>query len=353
MMTASRKRLGFFTRLLDDRRRRRALSPRHRADRACRAQRLRFGLGRAAPFPRGRRRAAGALRVPGPCRRAHLAHPARHRHRHPAAGDCRSASPRMPRCSTCSPAGGWSSASAPAATRPPSPPSASTATDRARSSTRNLDVLRTALARQAAGRRRHALSGAARRWSSASGRRPSRSPAAAAPGAAGDGLMLSRTQPRPAEAPEPTLADIQDPIIDAYLEALPPGRAPRILGSRTRVRRRRPRGGAALRRDRPAAAAIDRLVALGHARPATTRLDDLIARHRRACRHARRGDRLAARRHDAARGSTDLALQVHSVDPPHPLRPALDRAGARARWRRRWAGGAAAHRGAQRRLTKT
>ncbi len=52
-------------------------------------------------------------------------------------------------------------------------------------------------------------------------------------GMAGDGLMLSRTQPRPAGAPRLSLSDIQNPMIDAYLEALPLGRAPRILASRT------------------------------------------------------------------------------------------------------------------------
>ena len=52
-------------------------------------------------------------------------------------------------------------------------------------------------------------------------------------GAAGDGLLLSRTQPRPADAPGMPLDDIQNPMIDAYLEALPPGCEPRILASRT------------------------------------------------------------------------------------------------------------------------
>src|SRR5471030_2046625 len=52
-------------------------------------------------------------------------------------------------------------------------------------------------------------------------------------GAAGDGLMLSRTQPRPADAAAAALADIQNPMIDAYLEALPKGFPPRILASRT------------------------------------------------------------------------------------------------------------------------
>ncbi|MCF8533646.1 MAG: putative FMN-dependent luciferase-like monooxygenase, partial [Reyranella sp.] len=52
-------------------------------------------------------------------------------------------------------------------------------------------------------------------------------------GAAGDGLMLSRTQPRSPDAPRASLADIQNPMLDAYLEALPRGREPRILASRT------------------------------------------------------------------------------------------------------------------------
>src|SRR4029077_18924582 len=52
-------------------------------------------------------------------------------------------------------------------------------------------------------------------------------------GEAGDGLMLSRTQPRAKEAPNASLADLQRPIIDAYLAALPDGREPRILASRT------------------------------------------------------------------------------------------------------------------------
>src|SRR5438105_1352470 len=43
-------------------------------------------------------------------------------------------------------------------------------------------------------------------------------------GAAGDGLMLSRTQPRPAAAPHLSLPEIQHPMIDAYLAALPQGR---------------------------------------------------------------------------------------------------------------------------------
>ncbi len=45
--------------------------------------------------------------------------------------------------------------------------------------------------------------------------------------------MLSRTQPRPSGEPRLPLDAIQNPIIDAYLAALPDGVAPRILASRT------------------------------------------------------------------------------------------------------------------------
>lgn len=58
---------------------------------------------------------------------------------------------------------------------------------------------------------------------------------AGAAGAAGDGLMLSRTQPRPAENTAAPLDEVQLPVIDAYLTELPDGRTPRILASRTAV----------------------------------------------------------------------------------------------------------------------
>lgn len=46
----------------------------------------------------------------------------------------------------------------------------------------------------------------------------------------GCGLLLSRTQPR---SPDAMLYEVQQPIVDAYLEALPKGRAPRIGASRS------------------------------------------------------------------------------------------------------------------------
>ena len=97
----------------------------------------------------------------------------------------------------------------------------------------HLQVLRDAWAGRPLPGGGSAVSGESAAWSSASGRRRSRSTGARRAGAAGDGLMLSRTQPRPADAPDLSLAEIQNPMIDAYLEALPEGREPRILASRT------------------------------------------------------------------------------------------------------------------------
>ncbi|WP_166826927.1 putative FMN-dependent luciferase-like monooxygenase [Brevibacterium limosum] len=58
---------------------------------------------------------------------------------------------------------------------------------------------------------------------------------AGAAGAAGDGLMLSRTQPRPQDDPGARLDEVQLPVIDTYLSQLPGGVEPRILASRTAV----------------------------------------------------------------------------------------------------------------------
>jgi putative FMN-dependent luciferase-like monooxygenase len=135
-------------------------------------------------------------------------------------------------------------------------------------------------------------------------------------GAAGDGLMLSRTQPRPANAPGLSLPEIQNPMIEAYMDALPEGREPRILASRTvfvaednkealrlaeiglgRHRARLARLGRATGDGSLAAmiAAMD--VHLGTP-------DDVIA--------SLKTDSTLAR-------ATDLVVQVHSIDPPHPF----------------------------------
>ncbi|UYN95497.1 MAG: putative FMN-dependent luciferase-like monooxygenase [Enhydrobacter sp.] len=135
-------------------------------------------------------------------------------------------------------------------------------------------------------------------------------------GLAGDGLMLSRTQPRPAETPNATLADIQNPMIDAYLEALPKGREPRILASRTvfvaddleEAMRLAEIGAGRMRH---------RLTNAGN-RDARELVGDLIAAFDI---HVGTPDEVIAsmQADDTLGRATDLTVQSHSIDPPHPF----------------------------------
>jgi putative FMN-dependent luciferase-like monooxygenase len=137
-------------------------------------------------------------------------------------------------------------------------------------------------------------------------------------GAAGDGLMLSRTQPRPAGKPRLSLPDIQNPMIDAYLAVLPRDRTPRILASRTvfvaddRAEALR-FAEVGLARQRARYAAIGRAVFVEgmsvHDQIAAMDIhigdpDDVIA--------SLRADTVLAR-------ATDLTVQSHSIDPAHPF----------------------------------
>ena len=135
-------------------------------------------------------------------------------------------------------------------------------------------------------------------------------------GEEGDGLMLSRTQPRPAGAPGLSLAAIQNPMIDAYLAALPAGREPRILASRT-----------AFVTDDPADALRFAEAGLGrhHARltrlgraPVDGSLDAMIAA---MDVHLGTPDSVIAslEADTTLARATDLVVQVHSIDPPHPF----------------------------------
>ena len=135
-------------------------------------------------------------------------------------------------------------------------------------------------------------------------------------GLAGDGLMLSRTQPRPPDAPGATLSDIQRPIVDAYHAALPAGRAPRILGSRsifvTDDRAEAHRLGE-LGMDRFAAF----LAAGGRPRPIGN-LEDMLAAS--DIHIGTPEDVIASLRADSTLESvTDIVCQVHPIDPPHPF----------------------------------
>jgi putative FMN-dependent luciferase-like monooxygenase len=135
-------------------------------------------------------------------------------------------------------------------------------------------------------------------------------------GAAGDGLMLSRTQPRPANAPELSLPEIQNPMIDAYMDELPEGREPRILASRTVF----------VADDRREALRLAE-IGLGRHRARLTRLGratgDGSLSSMIAAMDAHLGtpdDVIASLQTDSTLArSTDLAVQVHSIDPPHPF----------------------------------
>ena len=136
-------------------------------------------------------------------------------------------------------------------------------------------------------------------------------------GAAGDGLMLSRTQPRPAGAPDLPLAEIQNPMIDAYLEALPEGREPRILASRTVFvtddnDQARHFAEIGLGRHRA------RLTRLGRSTGDGSGLDAMIVA---MDVHLGTPDKVIAslQTDSALSRATEVAVQVHSIDPPHPF----------------------------------
>ncbi len=133
-------------------------------------------------------------------------------------------------------------------------------------------------------------------------------------GLAGDGLMLSRTQPRPPETPRATLAELQNPIIDAYLAALPPGRAPRIVGSRS-VFVAETRAEALRLAELGLRRAVSRFIERGHRMPGSS-LADLIQAFDV---HVGTPDEVIAslRADKTLARVTDLAVQVHSIDPPH------------------------------------
>ncbi|GLQ10576.1 luciferase [Devosia yakushimensis] len=135
-------------------------------------------------------------------------------------------------------------------------------------------------------------------------------------GQAGDGLMLSRTQPRPKHNPDATLADLQNPIIDAYLENLPAGVEPRILASRTLFVADE-QSTALEWTDQGLRPFGAHLAAAGAIPPATSlseliRLTDTHLGAPQAVIDSLSQDAVLDR-------VTDISFQVHSVDPPHDL----------------------------------
>jgi putative FMN-dependent luciferase-like monooxygenase len=134
-------------------------------------------------------------------------------------------------------------------------------------------------------------------------------------GLAGDGLMLSRTQPRSADRPDATLADIQNPMLDAYLEALPKGVEPRILASRTVFIVDDPKDAMRFART-GLPRLVEKRVLQGQAAP-TGSIEELVKTfdvHMGTANEVI--DSLAT--DNTLERSTDLTMQVHSIDPPHP-----------------------------------
>ncbi|MCR2800022.1 putative FMN-dependent luciferase-like monooxygenase [Microbacterium sp. zg-Y818] len=134
-------------------------------------------------------------------------------------------------------------------------------------------------------------------------------------GVAGDGLLLSRTQPRPEARPDASLADLQQPIVDAYLEALPAGATPRITASRTVF----------VADDRDEALRLAeiglRRAAVGLRRAGHALPDDLPGLIRATDTHVGRPDDVAASlaADPVLARADEVAFQVHSVDAPHEL----------------------------------
>jgi putative FMN-dependent luciferase-like monooxygenase len=130
----------------------------------------------------------------------------------------------------------------------------------------------------------------------------------------GHGLLLSRTQPRGVDRLHAPLSELQDPIIDAYLDALPDGATPRITASRTVF----------VADDRAEALRFAevglRRAAEGFRRQGQTipgdGIDDLIAA---LDTHLGTPEEVAQSLADDATlaRATEVAFQVHSVDAPH------------------------------------
>lgn len=135
-------------------------------------------------------------------------------------------------------------------------------------------------------------------------------------GAAGDGLMLSRTQPRPPGLREARLWDIQQPIVDAYRNCLPLGAAPRILASRSVfVTDRRAEARAWAEAGLARAMAFQR--SMGNPVPEGP-LEAIVAAYDM---HIGTPDDVirSLGADTVVAGATHVAVQVHSADPPHEV----------------------------------
>lgn len=133
-------------------------------------------------------------------------------------------------------------------------------------------------------------------------------------GVPGHGLLLSRTQPRPDGQPDVPLAALQQPIVDAYLAALPAGVPPRILASRTVVVT-----DTEVQAERYLQEAWGRYMAKSPTGPFFVPADDARMWARRTDAHIGTPDQVVAslQSDPVIAQSTEVALQVHSIDPGH------------------------------------
>ncbi len=134
-------------------------------------------------------------------------------------------------------------------------------------------------------------------------------------GSAGHGLLLSRSQPRPDGQPDLTLAALQQPIVDAYLAALPDGVPPRILASRTLVVT-----DTEAQAERYLQEAWNRhLASPGRGGGLVVEADDAWTWARRTDTRIGTPDQVVAslREDSIIPQATEVAFQVHSIDPGH------------------------------------
>lgn len=141
-------------------------------------------------------------------------------------------------------------------------------------------------------------------------------PLAVEAGRRGYGLMLSRTQPRPAGERDLRLDTLQERLIDAYLEHLPGGVAPRVSVARSVFvadddTHALARAEAGLRQVAPLVAATTGRDATGMSARELVAATDTHVGDPDTVRESLAADTALAR-------ATHLSFQVHSVDPPHP-----------------------------------
>lgn len=133
-------------------------------------------------------------------------------------------------------------------------------------------------------------------------------------GAVGHGLLLSRTQPRPEGQADLPLPELQQPIVDAYLAALPDGSTPRILASRTLVVT-----DTEAEAERYLQNAWQRYLSRPVIPGFSMAADDARTWARRTDTHIGTPDQvLASLSADTVIAqATEVAFQVHSIDPGH------------------------------------